>query len=224
MFQHGEFWKVQPSRSTFSQLRSETMFGLRKLLISFHWASVRFPLGTFMLLIAAAFMKPSSGYHVRPSTTIPPEATSFFHSLSVSFSFLTILHDSPLPSMTPLPVMDMFFASWAWIGDSHLRVSRPSKTVLMIGYRLRSGSKMMTASSVMWRSHLLRISIGPVTQMPEGTFRCPPPVSLSWCMAFAKASVLSVLPSPTPPKSRMSTVYDGMDGFLTLLILNGRFL
>ena len=133
-FQQGEFWKVTPSSRTFSQLRSWTRLGRRKLLISFHSASVRSLLGTFMLLIREALRKPSSGYQVLPSSLrTPPEASRRFHSPSAILLFLTMRQASPLPSITPEPVMEMFFAPSAWIGDSQRLVSRPSKTVLTMG-------------------------------------------------------------------------------------------
>ncbi|MBQ3777836.1 MAG: hypothetical protein II835_07095, partial [Fibrobacter sp.] len=57
--------------------------------------------------------------------------------------------------------------------------------------------------------------IGPVSQMPEGTLRRPPPLSDKAFIALAKASVFRVPPSPTPPKSVTETSYFGILGCAT---------
>ena len=64
-------------------------------------------------------------------------------------------------------------------------------------------------------------SIGPVYHTPAGTTTRPPPCSESEAMALAKASVESVEPSPTPPKSATLAERAGMTGRATCGMSNG---
>ena len=52
----------------------------------------------------------------------------------LSLSFLVGRHVSPLPSNTPWPVIAIFSALRAEIGDWQRRVSKPSKEVFIMGY------------------------------------------------------------------------------------------
>ncbi len=54
--------------------------------------------------------------------------------------------------------------------------------------------------------------MGPVTKMPAGTTRCPPPCFCKALIAFWKAAVLSVTPSPTPPNSVRLIELSGITG------------
>ena len=109
MFHAGEFWKVQPSRRTFSHSRTETMTGLRKDFIS---AVSRLGSGLLKLPeVARAFLYPSSGNQTSClSESTPPFLRISFHTLGGAFCFLTSRQESPLPSMIPFPVMEMFLA------------------------------------------------------------------------------------------------------------------
>lgn len=115
----------------------------------------------------------------------------FFHCVEVILLFFTGRQVSPLPSMTPLPVMAMFSAPLADMGDWQRRVSNPSKEVLMIGYCVWSAVKSTNAFSSRWRLMLLFSTIGPVSHKPAGTTTVPPPfgIRLRW---FARKPQCSV--------------------------------
>src|SRR5674476_852487 len=74
------------------------------------------------------------GYHVFPSLLItPPDLVKFFHCDSVTFSFFTGRHTSPVPSNIPFPVIATFSRFFPYIGDMHLTVLFPSKLVSIRG-------------------------------------------------------------------------------------------
>ena len=79
-------------------------------------------------------LKLSDGYHVLPSSeTMPPLRTLERHCPSVSLPRLTARHASPLPSMTPKPVMAIFLAWVAEMGDWQRHVLSPSKVICTSG-------------------------------------------------------------------------------------------
>ena len=92
MFQAGEFWKMTPCSSTFLQLSRCTITG--------RW-----------------FACSSDGCHIVARTNMPPCDVIFFHWPSVTFSFFSGRQQTPLPSMTPLPVMLTFCRFMPVIGD-----------------------------------------------------------------------------------------------------------
>ena len=91
----------------------------------------------------------------------------------------------------------------------------------MIGYRDLSVENRRTASGLICSSILSLSVIGPVSQMPVGTVTRPPPYCESVSIAFAKASVFKVTPSPTPPKSAILISRAGICGLCTLAISKG---
>ena len=133
--QLGEFLKVTSSNKMFLHLRKLSKTGRNQSCMLLHSSSVLIPSGTLKFLQAIApFIEPSLGYQTSPfASRTPPDATSFFHCVPVSLFFLTGRQVSPLPSMTPFPVIAMFSAPTAERGDWQRRVSSPSKDVSTIG-------------------------------------------------------------------------------------------
>src|SRR5689334_8298649 len=70
------------------------------------------------------------------------------------------------------------------------------------------------APSTMWRFTLLLRSMAPVRNSPLGTSTRPPPLLLHAAIALAKASVQSVLLSPTAPNLVMANSRLGKVGGL----------
>ena len=101
--QLGEFLNVAPSSSTLLHFTKFSNTGRNQSRMLSHSSSVSIPLGTLKLTQAIApFLEPSLGYHTLvSSSTMPPDATFFFHWLSVSLSIFTGRHVSPLPSNVP---------------------------------------------------------------------------------------------------------------------------
>ena len=174
----------------------------------FHSSSVSMPSGTLNSLQAfAPLIDPSLGYQTSPfSLSTPPEATSFFHWLEVIFPFFTGRQVSPFPSITPLPVMAMFSAPLADIGDWQRRVSSPSNEVLIMGYCVWSAVKSTNAFSSKCKLILLFSTIGPVSHNPAGTVTVPPPCCATASIALANASVFNVIPSAIAPNSVIDRV------------------
>ena len=145
--QLGEFLKVTPSSSIFLLLTMLNSTGRNQGRISFHSSSVLIPSGTLKSLQAIApFSEPGVGYHISCfSSSTPPELTSFFHCDAVSFPFLTGRQQSPFPSNVPYPVIAIFSALRAEIGDWQRRVSNPSKEVAIMGYASKSPVKSTSA-------------------------------------------------------------------------------
>src|SRR5438093_6435424 len=81
----------------------------------------------------------SEGYQVLPSSlTTPPEATFFFHSFSVRRSLPMARQASPLPSITPAPVIATFSRLAPETGDWLRAAGRPSQLPSTSGYWLTS--------------------------------------------------------------------------------------
>ncbi len=68
---------------------------------------------------------------------------------------------------------------------------------------------------------LLLITIGPVSHIPRGTMRCPPPSAASLSIARANACVHNAVPLPTAPKSVTDTDLSGNVGALISGMSNG---
>ena len=145
--QLGEFLKVTPSSKILLLFTKFSNTGRNHARISFHSSSVLMPSGTLKSLQAIApFSEPAVGYHILScSSSTPPDFTSLFHCEAVSFSFFTGRQQSPFPSNIPYPVIAIFSALRAEIGDWQRRVSNPSKEVGMIGYASKSPVKSIRA-------------------------------------------------------------------------------
>ena len=136
------------------------------------------------------------GYHRSPlAVTVPPMARYWFHSVSLTLLRFTGRQYSPLPSMMPSPVTAMLLRFEALRQGTAL-AALPSVAVRKS--RL-SGEKSINALRSKCRSMLSLSTMGPVSQMPAGTFRWPPPRLARSAMALAKARVFMVRPSPTAP-------------------------
>ena len=133
--QQGEFWKVTPSMSTFSQWWIATSTGRRKSRMRSKSSLLLAQVETFWSEPdVAPNLKFSDGYHVLPSSErMPPLATLARHWPSVSLPRLTARQASPLPSMTPKPVMATFLAFMAEMGDWQRQVLRPSNVICVRG-------------------------------------------------------------------------------------------
>ena len=205
--QLGEFLKVTPSNSTFLLLTILNSTGRNHGRISAHSSSVLIPSGTLKSLQAIApFNEPAVGYHTSCfSSRTPPDFTSFFHWEAVSFPFFTGRQQSPFPSNVPCPVIAIFSALRAEIGDWQRRVSNPSKDVAMIGYASKSPVKSTNAFCLVYKFTLLNSSIGPVNQMPSGIITLPPPCWFTSLIASLIAFVFRNRPSPLAPNFSMFT-------------------
>ena len=112
---------------------------------------------------------------------------------------------SPLPSNTPWPVIAIFSALRAEIGDWQRRVSKPSKEVFIMGYSEWSALNNTNAFFSVYRFTLLNSSMGPVNHKPSGIMTLPPPLALTCWIASLIAFVFKVIPSGLAPKSMMFT-------------------
>ena len=138
------FLKVTPSNSTFLLLTMLNNTGRNHGRISAHSSSVLIPSGTLKSLQAIApLSEPAVGYHISCfSSRTPPRVYQLFSIVKQSaFLFFTGRQQSPFPSNVPCPVIAIFSALRAEIGDWQRRVSSPSKEVAMIGYASKSPVK-----------------------------------------------------------------------------------
>ena len=203
--QLGELRNVTPSsnmRLLFTKLSST---GRNQRFIPSH-SSAETVLFSLLPVSTEAFKAPASGYHTLPaSSTTPPDLSSAFHCPSVILLRFTGRQLSPEPSKTPCPVMAIFSAFIAEIGDWQRSMSNPSKEVCTNGYKAASSLKSTSAFRSACKLTLLCNTIGPVSHNPSGMITLPPPFSLTALMALFMASVFSVSPSAFAPKSRIST-------------------
>ena len=177
-----------------------------------------------MSLMVEPFSAPSDGHHTLSPCTTPPRLVNSFHCFAVTLSRFTGRQYSPLPSITPWPVIATFTRFVPEMGDWHLRVFRPSNDVSMSLYKSGSGENSMIAPFCRCSSMLLCKTMGPVYHTPCGTTSLPPPFCDKASIALAKASVQSDDPSPFAPKSLRFTLLSGKVGAVTCSMLNGRFL
>ena len=98
-----------------------------------HASGLSIPCGTFMLAEASPLAYPSEGTQYPFLVSTPFPEVNSFHCASVTFDFFKGLQYLPFPSITPWPVMAMSCRLVPLSGDWHLRVSSPSKEVLMSG-------------------------------------------------------------------------------------------
>src|ERR1700733_657190 len=88
---------------------------------------------SFVLDPLSAF---SEGNQVFPSSlsTLPETASLRLHSAAVKLSREAGRQASPLPSMTPVPVIATFSSPSPEMGDWHLTAGRPSQLPFTRGY------------------------------------------------------------------------------------------
>src|SRR5436190_9634278 len=68
---------------------------------------------------------------------------------------------------------------------------------------------------------LLFSTMGPVSQVPDGTSMTPPPAVTAAAIAFLNAVVFSVVPFPTAPKLVMLKMLHGMVGGVNVTLPHG---
>ena len=102
MVHAGEFSKVIPSNKTLLQPVNRIIFGRRKSLIDSNEESVAPPTNFPILLVSEPCNAPAEGYQfVLSSLKTPPALMRRFHSVSVTFPFLSGRHASPPPLKIP---------------------------------------------------------------------------------------------------------------------------
>ena len=102
MVHAGEFSNVTPSNKTLLQPVKRIILGLRKSLIGSNEESVATPISFPILLVSDPCNAPAEGYQfVLSSLNTPPELTRRFHSVSVTFPFLSGRQTSPPPLKIP---------------------------------------------------------------------------------------------------------------------------
>src|SRR5690606_37661030 len=200
IFHAGEFCIVTPSSRIFLQFVKTNKLGLRKsftFLKSFTVVPGRIVPAFFSF---APLSELSEGYQISVSgSTMPPEATRFFHCEAVNLLFLTILQASPLPSIIPLPVIAILVSSFPDIGFWFLQAGSRSQCDSTNLSSSKSLANNRTASFLRCRLTLLCISIGPESQSPEGIRTTPPPWSLHALIARFIVEVFRNWPSPLAP-------------------------
>ena len=90
------------------------------------------------------------------------------------------------------------------------------------GYCVLSGVNKTIAFFKTCKSILLFKTIGPVSHIPSGTIKCPPPRSDKSAIAAANAWVFNVMPLPIPPYSARETSSSGIAGVTAFGISKGK--